>query len=261
MRVATVQFNPKFGEIDENIACATSLISRSGADLFVLPELCFSGYAFRSASEVIDLSESTKGGYSIGRMSELSSKLNAAIVFGFPEKTRDGLYNSCAFVAPDGHVEIYRKLHLYYNEKDYFLPGDKPPKIIQFRGCWVGMMICFDWIFPETARTLALKGAQIICHPANLVMPYCQSAMITRCLENRIFAITANRIGEENRGGQTNRFTGESQIISPKGIVLYRATNNKDEFGFADIDYRESDDKAVNEKNNLWEDRRPAFYS
>jgi predicted amidohydrolase len=146
------------------------------------------------------------------------------------------------------------------NEKDWFLPGNKEPEIVEFRGCRLGMMICFDWIFPETARTLALKGAHIICHPANLVMPFCQSAMITRCLENRVFAMTANRIGEEARGGIVNRFTGQSQIISPSGNILYRALNNKDEVGFADINYRESEDKALNEKNNLWEDRRPRFY-
>jgi predicted amidohydrolase len=261
MKVAAVQFQPEFGEIEKNIGRVVSLLSDTKADLFVLPELCFSGYTFQSFTEALALSEQILGGYSIGRMRELSSKLDSAIVFGFPEKSPDGLYNSAAFVSPDGRVEVYRKLHLFYNEKDYFLPGDKPPKIIQFRGCWVGMMICFDWIFPETARTLALKGAQIICHPANLVMPFCQAAMVTRCLENRVFAVTANRIGGENRGGQINNFTGQSQIVSPKGEILYRASNNKDEIGFADIDYRESDDKAVNDKNNLWEDRRPQFYS
>jgi predicted amidohydrolase len=261
MKVAAVQFQPKFGEVERNIALAFSLMSDTKADLYVLPELCFSGYTFHSPSEAVTLSESVKGNYSIGRISELSSMLNAAIVFGFPEKTPEGLYNSAAFVAPDGRVEVYRKLHLYYHEKDYFQPGDKPPKVIQYQGCWIGMMICFDWIFPETARTLALKGAQIICHPANLVMPYCQAAMVTRCLENRVFAITANRIGEESRGGFHNIFTGQSQIVSPRGEILYMATKNKDEIGFADIDYRESDDKALNEKNNLWEDRRPQLYT
>ena len=66
-------------------------------------------------------------------------------------------------------------------------------------GVKVGVMICFDWRFPETARSLALKGAEIIAHPSNLVLPHCPQAMITRCLENRIFAITADRVGEEER--------------------------------------------------------------
>jgi len=75
------------------------------------------------------------------------------------------------------------------------------------------MMICFDWFFPESARTLALKGAQLILHPSNLVMPYCQDAMITRSIENRVFSITSNRIGRE--GGYN--FTGKSQIVSFDG--------------------------------------------
>ncbi|HBZ00487.1 MAG TPA: hypothetical protein DEO84_04105 [candidate division Zixibacteria bacterium] len=260
MKVATVQFQPKFGEIEANIDRVFSLLDDVKANLFVLPELCFSGYTFLSYDEALSLSEPADTGLSFVKMKELARCLDAAIIFGFPEQAPEGLFNSCAFIAPDGRVVIYRKLHLFMNEKDWFLPGNKEPEIVEFRGCRLGMMICFDWIFPETARTLALKGAHIICHPANLVMPFCQSAMITRCLENRVFAMTANRIGEEARGVIVNKFTGQSQIVSPLGNILYRAVNDKDEVGFADINYRESEDKALNEKNNLWEDRRPRFY-
>ncbi len=260
MRVAAVQFDPQFGKVSENIDRVFSLVEGTRADLYVLPELCFSGYTFQSHDEAQALSEGVKGGLSIGKMAELAARQNAALVFGFPEKASEGLYNSSAFISPDGDVAIYRKIHLFMNEKDWFLPGNEPPKIVEFRGCRLGMMVCFDWIFPEAARTLALMGAHLICHPANLVLPYCQSAMITRCLENRVYAITANRIGEELRGGFENRFTGQSQIISPQGKVLYKGSNDKDEIGFADIEYRESENKAVNHKNNLWEDRRPRFY-
>jgi predicted amidohydrolase len=260
MRVATVQFDPQFGKVTENIDRVFSLFEGSKADLYVLPELCFSGYTFQSYAEAQALSESVEGSYSIGKMTELASRHKAAIIFGFPEKGEEGLYNSCAFVSPDGNVEVYRKLHLFMDEKDWFLPGNRLPKIVEFRGCRLGMMVCFDWIFPEMARTLALMGAHLICHPANLVLPYCQNAMITRCLENRVFAITANRIGEELRAGYENRFTGQSQIISPTGVILFRGSNDKDEIGFADIEYRDSENKAVNKKNNLWEDRCPQFY-
>jgi predicted amidohydrolase len=260
MRVAAVQFQPRFGLVEENIARAGDLMNASRADLYVLPELCFSGYTFESYDEALALSEPATSGFSIESMKNLSSGLDAAVVFGFPEKAPEGLYNSCAFVSPEGQIKVYRKLHLFMYEKDWFLPGDGPLEPVEFRGCRIGMMICFDWIFPETARTLALKGAHLISHPANLVLPYCQEAMITRCLENRVFAVTANRTGEEARGGRRNVFTGQSQIISPKGKILYRGSNNKDEAGFADIDYKESEDKAVNVKNNLWADRRPQFY-
>ncbi len=260
MRVAALQFQPEFGRIEENIAHVDSLLDGARADLFVLPELCFSGYTFASLDEAKALSEPAVGGFSVGKMADLSLKLNAAIVFGFPERSPEGLYNSCAFVGPDGETRIYRKLHLFMHEKDWFLPGDGPLEPFNYRGCRVGMMICFDWIFPETARTLALKGAHLVCHPANLVLPYCQAAMVTRCIENRIFAITANRTGIETRGGQENRFTGRSQIVSPGGKILFSGSGDKDELGFADIDYKESEDKAVNVKNNLWADRRQQYY-
>jgi predicted amidohydrolase len=81
----------------------------------------------------------------------------------------------------------------------------------------VGMMICFDWIFPESARTLALKGAQIIAHPSNLVLSYCQQAMFTRAVENRVFTITANRTGTEINGDKELYFTGKSVIVDTKG--------------------------------------------
>lgn len=261
MRIALVQLSPYFGKVEQNIVRAIELITNLKADLFVLPELCFTGYTFRSKDEALTLSEPADQGFSIIRMRELSVKINAAIVYGFPERNDEGVYNSAALILPDGKTYVYRKLHLFMHEKDWFLPGDKLSEVIEFRGARLGIMICFDWIFPEAARTLALDGAQIICHPANLVLPYCQSAMTTRCLENRVFAVTANRVGRETRGDFDFKFTGRSQIVSPRGQMLFKAEEDKEEVGVADIDYRESDNKWVNEKNNLWVDRRPIFYS
>ena len=87
-------------------------------------------------------------------------------------------------------------------------------------------MICFDWVIPEAARTLALKGAQIICHPSNLVMPYCQKAMYARAVENHVFIITPNRIGKDENSGKEVSFTGGSIILNPKGDYL--AEGNKE---------------------------------
>jgi predicted amidohydrolase len=122
------------------------------------------------------------------------------------------------------------------------------------------MMICFDWIFPETARSLALAGADIICHPANLVLSYCQDAMITRCVENRVFAVTANRTGSESRAGATLRFTGLSEIVAPDGGVLARAGVEAEEVIVREIDPFEARDKAVTPQNDVLGDRRPDLY-
>jgi predicted amidohydrolase len=260
MQVAFVQFNPQFGRTTENLKRAEDLIRSAKADLYVLPELCFSGYTFTSKSESFDLSETVEKGPTVIAMRRLSNVLNSAIVFGFPERDKESLYNSCLFVSPDGGFHLYRKLHLFLHEKDWFSPGNGGLKIVDFRGCRIGLMICFDWRFPEVARTLALKGAHVICHPANLVLPHCQGAMVTRCLENRVFAITANRTGSEKRGELENYFTGRSQIVDPEGRLLISATGDKDKIGVADINYRESEEKAINPKNNLWDDRRPEYY-
>ena len=122
------------------------------------------------------------------------------------------------------------------------------------------MMICFDWIFPEVARTIALKGAKIICHPANLVMTYCQDAMVTRALENGVFTITANRTGKEIKKDKELYFTGMSEIVNPKSKILHKGSPDKEEVVIIEIEPSEASDKNINPLNNLFTDRREEFY-
>ena len=121
-------------------------------------------------------------------------------------------------------------------------------------------MVCFDWFFPESMRTLALKGADVICHCANLVLPFCQDAMITRCLENHVFAVTANRTGEENRNGKCCYYTGRSQITGPDAKILCQAGANTEEIGIAEIDFTLSRNKNLNYYNHIFLDRKEIFY-
>jgi len=109
-------------------------------------------------------------------------------------------------------------------------------------------------------RILALKGADVICHSANLVLPFCQDAMVTRCLENRVFAITANRTGTEQRGGRYFRYTGRSQISGPVANLLYRAGADTEEVGIAQVDISAARNKSINDYNDLFRDRRVGFY-
>jgi predicted amidohydrolase len=118
-------------------------------------------------------------------------------------------------------------------------------------------MVCFDWFFPEAARTLALKGADLIAHPANLVLPYCPEAMRTRCLENRVFAVTCNRVGRE-RG---LRYIGQSQIVDPWGKILSRASGTLEASAAVSVDLRLARSKRLNAANDLFSDRRPAVYA
>ncbi|MHA1509961.1 MAG: nitrilase-related carbon-nitrogen hydrolase, partial [Promethearchaeota archaeon] len=143
----------------------------------------------------------------------------------------------------------------------WFSPGNKPLEIYDVKKAKVGIMICFDWFFPETIRSLALLGAEIIAHPANLVLPYCQNAMTTRCLINRVFAVTCNRIGNEVRGEDNFVFTGGSQITSYNGEVLSTAPTDKPHIDFVEIDVTQARDKNLNKYNNIFEDRRTELYS
>jgi len=121
-------------------------------------------------------------------------------------------------------------------------------------------MICFDWYFPESARTLGLRGAQLIAHPSNLVLPHCPNAMPIRCLENRVFAAKANRIGTEDRGGVRLTYIGQSQIMSPQGEILHRSPSDRAEIAVKEIDLSIANDKSINERNNLFKDRGAEFY-
>ncbi|MBE9532051.1 MAG: acyltransferase, partial [Proteobacteria bacterium] len=214
MKVGFIQSSPKFGEVEANVKLALRNIRKLDAELVVLPELFNTGYRFRSRKEALSLAEAIPNGATTSKLIEVAKEKNIFIVAGLPEKARGKIYNSSVLVGPKGFISVYRKAHLFSTEKRLFTPGNTPFEVHDIGKAKVGMMICFDWLFPEAARTLALKGADIICHPSNLVLPHCPQAMITRCLENRVFAITANRVGSEARvGAERLRFIGKSQIV------------------------------------------------
>lgn len=260
MKVGYIQTSPIFGEKRQNFKKIEKLITKLKADLIVLPELFATGYAFVSKEEAVPLAEDFNG-ETAQFLIKMAKITGAIIIGGFIEKEEEKIYNAAMIVSNEGVIGSYRKIHLYYKEKLWFSPGNKPLKVYNVDGVKLGIMICFDWIFPETARTLALLGADIIAHPANLVLPYCQKAMITRCLENRVFAITSNRIGEEKRGDNNFKFTGKSQITSYDGEILSNAPEDKIYVDIIDIDIKKARDKKLNKYNDLFENRRVKFYS
>jgi len=261
MKVGFYQSNPVFGKVKENIEQAVQDISGVSADLVVLPELFNSGYQFVSRQDVSALAEDIPAGKSCRAMMKLATALGMFLVFGLPEKEGNGLYNSAAVVGPEGFVGRYRKTHLFAEEKLFFNPGNTGFEVFDIGPAVIGVMICFDWLFPESARVLTLLGADIICHPANLVFPYCQKAMVTRSLENGVFTITANRVGTESRGEKDPlRFTGESQILDNEGHVLARLEEEDSGLAFCDIDPKQARNKSITAHNERLKDRRPEFY-
>ena len=259
MKVGYIQTSPQFGDKDQNFKEIEKAIKSLNADLIVLPEFFATGYTFTSKEEAWSMAEDLKG-ETAQFLIHITQSTNSIAIGGFIEKEGEEIYNAALIVSKKGVIGSYRKLHLYYKEKLWFSPGNRPLKVYEVNDIKIGIMICFDWIFPETARTLSLLGADIIAHPSNLVLPYCQNAMVTRCLENRVFAITSNRIGEEKRGSDYFKFTGKSQITSYNGEVLSSAPSDKPHVDIIEIDIQRARDKRLNEFNDILNDRKPKFY-
>ncbi|MGA3015222.1 MAG: nitrilase-related carbon-nitrogen hydrolase, partial [Bacteroidales bacterium] len=250
MRIGYIQTSPVFGERQKNLDAVDKMLYGIKADLIVLPELFATGYTFQTMDEVADLSENPDDVTS-RYLCQKSLDTGSAIVAGFIERDENSYYNSAYLINSGIIIGLYRKLHLFNKEKLFFSPGTISLKVHKIKGVKIGMMICFDWIFPEVSRILALQGAQVIAHPSNLVLPYCQEAMKTRCIENRIFAVTSNRIGTEKRGTDEFIFTGGSQITSCSGEILSSAPHDSSSIDFVDIDPTQADNKMINPYNDL----------
>lgn len=261
MRVGYLQFDPVFGEVASNLDVVTARLEQAEADLMVLPELCVTGYQFVSQEEVFRLAEAVPDGRTTTRLAEIAARRGMTIVAGLAERAGTRCFNSAVVVGPKGFIGCYRKTHLFFEETLFFSPGDTGFQVWDIGPAKIGVMICFDWYYPEAARTLALQGAEIIAHPSNLVLPNCPDSMVTRCLENRVFSVTANRIGSEARGGKDRlTFIGLSEVVSPRGRILHRAPRECGDLTIVEIDPAEARNKALNIYNDLLRDRRPALY-
>ncbi len=259
MKLAVVQTAPEFGRVSENVGAALALMESVPADLYVLPELFTSGYNFESVGEAGQYAESLDGPTTQAMIRFCRSK-KCHVCFGFAERDVV-LYNSAALVGPGGLAGHYRKIHLYNRETLFFAPGNIGFPVFDIPGAKVGIIVCFDWFFPESIRTLALQGAEIILHPANLVLPYCPDAMVTRSIENRVFTATADRVGREDRAGTDLGFIGTSQITTPGGKILCRLGREHEEIDVCDINAADARNKSINPYNNLFSDRKTEFYS
>jgi predicted amidohydrolase len=258
--VGFVQFHPVFGDRDANLRSLIETLRDLEADLLVLPELPFTGYYFGSRAEAMALAESPRRSAIVESLVEHCKARDVHIVTGFAERDGDRCFNASLLLWRRGVKRTYRKLHLFNEEKRWFDPGNLPLSVDRVGGCRVGMMVCYDWVVPEVARTLALRGAQVIAHPANLVLPLAQRAMITRCIENGVFSITANRTGADRCRQGAIRFTGRSQIVDPKGELLFRAPARGVLAHVEPIDPARTNDKSLTPRNHLLRDRRPEFY-
>ena len=256
--LAYLQFTPRLGDPSGTRADLSPLLEQAkDARLLVLPELANSGYAFSSPEMARRLAEPVPDGPFVEFLSGYATKHQQYIVAGVNELFEGELFNSAVLIGPEGYIGKYQKLHLFLNEWDYFQPGAAGLPVFELEGFRLGILICFDWMFPEVWRILALKGADVIAHPSNLVLPYAQGVVPAYALVNRTFVVTANRTGTE--GALT--FTGQSIIAGPDGQVLHRATANQTAYGEVQADLQRSRNKRITDRNDVFSDRRPELYS
>jgi predicted amidohydrolase len=265
MQVAVAQMQPRLGENERNLDAGLARLEEAvaaGAELLVLPECAIPGYMFGSLEEAMPFAEEIPGP-TTEALEEACRRVGAHVVCGLLEREGDVLYNAAVLVGPEGLIGSYRKTHLPFLGVDRFTtPGDELSVFDTPLGR-IGLEICYDLRFPEVTRTLALRGADIVAHPTNFPMAAkVQTEVITlaRAAENRIYLLTANRVGKERSG----EFCGWSQIVDPFGKRLAEADETEEKLLVADIDLEQARDKDYvipgEYELYLFGDRRPALY-
>lgn len=260
MNLSIIQYETLFNNKEYNSKKIINYINDINSDILVFPELATSGYYFTDKNQLSKIAEEF-GGNTIKIAQKLSTELEKIIIFGFPEISGDKIYNSAAILFPNPELSaVYRKTHLFYKERFVFENGDTGFSVIEYNGVKLGTMICYDWRFPEAARTLALKGADLIVCPSNLVTGVWQNVMSARALENKVYIAVSNKIGKESEDDEELTFNGESAIYSYDGSYLAKASKDKEEVITAEIYPEETRDKSFNEVNDIFKDRRPQYY-
>jgi N-carbamoylputrescine amidase len=270
IKVACLQFEPRIGAVDTNVARSLELIegaARAGAKLAVLPELCNTGYVFESRAEALALSEEIPQGPTCSAWMAAAREHAMFIVAGITEREGDKLYNSAVLVGPGGYIGRYRKNHLWGAENTIFEPGNLGVPVFDIGAGRIACAICYDIWFPEIFRLAALQGADMLCVATNWVpMPEQPGhvPMMANILAmggahaNSMFVAAADRIGVER--GQP--FLGNSLIVSHTGWALAGpASLDREEMIVADLDLADArKNRHLTEFNERLRDRRTDLY-
>lgn len=267
LTIAGVQMDVAFADKAQNLARIEDRLreaARHGARLTVFPECAVTGYCYESLEEARAVAEPIDGP-SVRRLEEVCRATETFAVVGTIEADGPRVFNVCVLLGPQGLVGVYRKIHLPHLGLDNFsTPGDRPFQVWRAGPVQVGMSICYDVSFPESARVMALAGAELIALPTNwppgagCVACYAPN---TRAMENHVYFIAVNRVGEE-RGF---RFIGQSRVCEPNGNTIASANETDETIIYAEIDPALARNKhlvRVPGKHEIhrFHDRRPEMY-
>lgn len=270
--------------VEKNIAHAEELVRQAaakGAEIVLLPELFERPYFCQERRyEYYEYAQTAEENPAVRHFSRVAAELGIVIPVSFYEKEVNNTYNSVAVLDADGkNLGVYRKTHIpddhYYQEKFYFTPGDTGFKVFDTRFGTIGVGICWDQWFPETARCMALEGAELLFYPTAIgsepilecdSMPHWRRCMQGHAAANLMPVIAANRIGREvvqpcaENGGQESalEFYGSSFLTDETGEVILSASRDKEEI--LSQTYELDELRAKRLEWGLFRDRRPEYY-
>ncbi len=256
MKIGFIQFAPRFGNKKTNLKKIRRLIASVGTDLLVFPEMCTTGYMVKNKMELRKLAEVIPNGQTIRELTQIAKENNSCLIVGMPEIYRGKIFSTAVVISPKGVIAKHQKSHLFLKEKFLFNKGETKPTLFKWKGINIGLGVCYDYMFPEYWRTLALKKADIFCNVANFVYDYGFTLMRSRSIENGVYSITVNRTGIER--GQ--KFRGGSEIISNRGKII-KKSGRREEIYVVDLNLLKSRNKKWNKYNDLLEDRRLEMYN
>lgn len=238
MRLALLQMEAIAGEVDRNIALIEEAAERAAglrADLLLAPELAVTGYGAGDA--IRDLAEPPDGPQA-HRLAEISARLGIGLAVGFAERDGATVWNAALLFDRGRLLQCYRKRQLWGPyEKALFAASRTRSPPVEIAGLKVGLAVCYDIEFPETARALALAGAELILVPTALphdgYAPFISEKILpVRAFENQVFVAYADHAGSDGRF----TYAGRSCIVAPDGSDLARAGPDEAELLVADID-------------------------
>lgn len=259
MQISIYQGPEESLSVDEHLTIMNQqaeAASGSGSDLLIFPEMFLTGYNI-GAERTRELAQSTDGS-ALQRAAQIAATASIAILFGFPERDDNNVYNAAVLIDESGEQKLhYRKTHLFGDiDRSAFSPGDSPCEIVELNGVKMGILICYDVEFAENVRHLALEGADLIAVPTALMVPYefvPRKLVPARAFENQVFIAYANRCDTEGE----LEYYGLSCICSPDGSDLARAGENE-ELITAGLNFEQQ--CASRQLNTHIADRRPELY-
>jgi N-carbamoylputrescine amidase len=274
-KVAITQFSMS-SKYEDNIAKADYLIAKAadeGAQIILLPEL-FEGLYFCQIEDYANfkLAEETAKSRTLKHFSAIAKKFKVVLPISFFEKAGNAFFNSLSVIDADGrNLGIYRKSHIptgeCYEEKFYFTPGDTGFKVFKTKYGHLGVGICWDQWFPELARILTLKGAELIVYPTAIgsepvlnkdSKAHWQNAMRGHAAVNIVPVLASNRIGVEKAGVSSMKFFGSSFISDQHGELVSEMGREEEGYRLASFNLGQ-----INEERYSWgvfRDRRVDLY-